>query len=163
MDDYSTIAQSTFVLFKHLIFEYFDHEDYLGTYKALKDFSKRVKACFNLESSSASVSFLYNFMDVEHTVVSLFWAPTYDRFSTFISDLMDDGNDYTKSIAWLMRCDILSQTRYMGYLPYWMSVENRQKYLEKISREPEIPSEDDVRIIFNATIDEMKEGDLTPN
>lgn len=162
-NSYDKIAKTTSDLFRDLILEYFSNPSMMGTKDAIKELAAMVKRTFNKEKFEESTYWLNNLEDIKIKSIIDFWKDPFRRLKREIVKITNFQEKYINSISWLQKCDIMSQTRFDGYLPRWKSEENRKKYQEKIEREPVQPTKDQVWQISTALTNSLLNEEIPKN
>lgn len=160
-NSYRDLADTTFMMFRDLIFEYFGHENYFGAFEGIKDLNAKIKSCFNLDEQANSFIWLEDYSGYRGTSLQTFWEKPFAKFFSYVIKQIDEnGTDYTKSLSWINRCSILSQSKYMGYIPDHLGELKRQEYHNKVSREPLMLEKREALNLYNALKLELRYAEL---
>lgn len=163
---YQDFARQTAYLFRDLLSDYLHPIKFeMGnpvepvnlTYSELRKFLNVVKKTFHKFTPEARSAWL-DFEFKSKSLRRMFNEIT--RLKELVSSRALMGIDYTESPAWFFRCSTLCQTRVLGYLPDCIAEVKRKQFRNTISRIPEKPPRENIRLIQKAVADELARNNV---
>jgi len=163
---YGDFARQTAYLFRDLLTDYLHPVEFLHgvpvepinlTYSELKKFLPVVKKTFHKFSPAKRAEWL-DFEFKSKSLRRMFNEIT--RLKELVASKSLMGMDYTESPAWFFRCSTLCQTRVLGYLPDCIAEVKRKEFRQNVSRTPELPPRENIRLIEKAVADELARGQI---
>jgi hypothetical protein len=163
---YGDYARQTAYLFRDLLSDYlhpikFDRGQPVEpsglVYSELKSYLSIVKKSFHKFSPEKRGEWLdYEFKS--KSLRRMFNEVT--RLKALVRSKSLMGIDYTESPAWFFRCSTLCQTRVLGYLPDCIAEVKRKQFRQNVSRIPEKPPRENIRLIQLAVESELTIGKI---
>ena len=141
--DYRGFSRTTASLFRELI------DDYLAstltedmTFLQMKPFYKRIKQEFLAPNTQHRTGWMTT--SFKSAGLTQLWTDAIEEFDVFIGRMkVEKDIDYCSTIAWIYRCQFLTQTRSLGHLPDAVARAQLDSYCHEVENlTDEIPDED---------------------
>ena len=141
--DYNGFAQMTAALFKELV------DDYLTPavneqmcFLEMKPFYKLVKQEFLAPDTRDRTGWMET--SFRSAALTFLWTDAIEEFDIFIGKMkIDKDIDYCSTLAWIYRCQFLTQTRSLGHLPDSIARAQLNEYCSEVETlTDEVPDED---------------------